>query len=57
MAETTATPTNTSWLTSLSQGKLPQVPVSLSIDSSTLISLTAVALIIFSIVLFFKFKK
>lgn len=52
-----ATTENPSFLDSLSKGQLPSLPVSLSLDSSTILSLSAVAIIIVSIVLFFKFRK
>jgi hypothetical protein len=54
MAETTTATTQTGWLSSFAKGEFPSVPVSMSLDSATIISITAIALILIVVVIIFK---
>ncbi len=56
MADTTKTTDNSVW-SNLAKGQFPTVPMNISFDSSTLISVFAIAIIIVSIILFFKYRK
>lgn len=54
---TTTKQENNGWLANLAKGQIPTVPMNISFDTSTLISVFAIAIIIVSIILFFKYKK
>jgi len=56
MADTNTTNSG-GFLSSFAKGELPKLPVSLSFDSGTILSVAAIAIIITSIIIYFKYKK
>ncbi len=54
MADTT---NSNSWVEALKRGEMPTLPVALSLDSTTIISVTAIVVILTTIFIIFKYKK